>query len=136
MIVVDTNVLLPAVIRGASSQLTLAVRRRDSDWIAPPLLRSEFLNALAKYLVVARTLERDRALKAFRRGMGMVRLVTEDSDPVEVLNICLRSGLTSYDAEFVALATKRNVRLVTMDAAVLKAYPDVAVSISDFAAGR
>jgi predicted nucleic acid-binding protein len=136
MIVVDTNVLLAAVIRGASSQLTLAVRRTDSDWIAPPLLRSEFLNALAKYVVVARTMHRDQALKAFRRGLDMVRLAAEESDPVSVLNICSNSGLTSYDAEFVSLATKLNVRLVTMDVAVLKAYPDLAVSISDFAAGR
>lgn len=72
MIVVDTNVLLAAVIRGASSQMTLAVRRSDSQWIAPFLLRSEFLNALAKYVVIAKTMDRDRALKAFKRGLDML----------------------------------------------------------------
>src|SRR6476620_6772615 len=101
MIVVDTNVLVAAVLRGASSPLALEARRRDGDWIAPPLLRSEFLNSLVKYVIVARTLDRDLALKAFRRGLSMVRLGAEESDPIDVLNICTQFGLTAYDAEFV-----------------------------------
>src|SRR5690242_8685299 len=118
MIVVDTNVLVAAIVRGASSRLAMAARRRDSHWLAPPLLRSELLNSLVKYVVVAKTLDRDRALKAFRRGLDMLTLVAEESDPIDVLNICTQAGLTAYDAEFVSLATKRIIRLVTMDAAV------------------
>jgi predicted nucleic acid-binding protein len=136
VIVADTNLVVSSVIRGALTKAALAVRKRDADWIAPSLLRSEFLNSLAKYVVVARSLDRDDALKAFRRGLNMVRFEEQPADPVDVLNICSSTGLTAYDAEFVALAQTHNVRIVTLDAAILRAFPNLAVSIADFAAGK
>ena len=136
MIVADTNLVLSCVVRGIASSKALAVRARDNEWIAPRLLRSELLNALGKYVVVAKTMDRDLAVKAFRRGLNMVTLVDQESDPVDVLNVSAKSGLTSYDAEFVVLASQRNVRLVTLDKGILDAFPDLAVNISDFAAGE
>jgi hypothetical protein len=41
MIVVDTNVVVAVVVRGANTPDALAVRARDNDWIAPSLLQSE-----------------------------------------------------------------------------------------------
>ena len=50
-----------------------------------------------------------------------------------VLDTALECGLTAYDAEFVALARALGVGLVTMDAAVLRGAPDVAVPLEAFA---
>ena len=50
--------------------------------------------------------------------------------------IVVDTNVTSYDAEFVALAVQRNLRLITIDKAVLAAFPDVALSLTDFAAGK
>jgi predicted nucleic acid-binding protein len=136
MIVADTNLLVSMVVDGPLSRAAEAARARDNHWIAPRLLRSEFLNSLAKYVVVAKTMDRDEAAKAFHRGLNLVLLDDQDADAIDVLNVCARSGLTSYDAEFVALARRRNARLVTLDKAILNSCPDVAVSIEDFAAGR
>lgn len=136
MIVADTNVVAAVVIPGAALPDALAARSRDRDWIAPRLLESELLNALSKYVVVAKTLDRDEAVKAFRRGLSLVHIPQHQIDPVDVLNVRVRSGLTSYDAEFVALAIDRNLRLVTLDAQVLNAYPGVAVSLAEFSAGK
>jgi predicted nucleic acid-binding protein len=136
MIVADTNLVLSCVLRGTTSAAALAVRARDKDWIAPRLLRSELLNALVKYVVIAKTLDRDLALKAFRRALDLVMLAEQESDAVDVLNTIEKFGLTAYDAEFVVLALQHNVRLVTLDKAILQAFPDVAINIADFAAGK
>ena len=136
MIVVDTNVVAAVVIRGATIDDAFAARARDREWIAPRLLASELLNALSKYLVIAKSLDRDDAVKAFRRGLALVEFPADQGDAVDILNVCTRSGLTSYDAEFVALAIERNTRLVTLDNGILNAYPQIAVSLADFAAGK
>jgi predicted nucleic acid-binding protein len=136
MIVADTTLVASAVITGNWTRAAAEARVRDKQWIAPRLLRSELLSALAKYVVVAKTLERDDAVRAFRRGLALVALNEDESDPIELFNTVERSGLTTYDAEFVILARRRNLRLVTLDGGILRACPDVAISIQDFIRGR
>jgi predicted nucleic acid-binding protein len=136
MIVVDTNVIVSVVVRGTNTTGALAARARDNDWIAPSLLRSELLNALSKYVSISGSLDRDDAAHAFRRGSDLVSLESSAPDPVDIFNLIIQSGITSYDAEFVALANERRVRLLTLDGKVLAAYPNVAVSLADFVAGK
>ena len=50
----------------------------------------------------------------------------------DVLRLAAASKCSAYDCEFVALAQVLNVPLVTSDAAVLKAFPSVAVSLGTF----
>ena len=50
-----------------------------------------------------------------------------------ILALTAGSGLSAYDAEYVVLADRLGVRLVTTDAAVLREAPKVAVSPEDFA---
>ncbi|HEV8408250.1 MAG TPA: hypothetical protein VGQ34_09990, partial [Sphingomicrobium sp.] len=49
-----------------------------------------------------------------------------------VLEIAASSGLSAYDCEFVALAQSLAVPLVTQDRAVLKAFPDLAMTMEGF----
>ena len=49
-----------------------------------------------------------------------------------VLDVVVGSALTAYDAEFVALASALSVSLVTADKAVLKAFPDRALTMEEF----
>ena len=62
MIVADTNLVAAFIIRSALTPAAFAVRSRDHDWIAPTLLRSELLSALVKYIVLAKSLDRDEAI--------------------------------------------------------------------------
>ncbi len=41
-----------------------------------------------------------------------------------------RSDCSAYDCEYVALAKRLGVKLVTMDRKVLRAFPEVAVSLA------
>jgi predicted nucleic acid-binding protein len=49
-----------------------------------------------------------------------------------VLDVVASSALTAYDAEFVALATALSMPLVTGDKAVLKSFPDRALTMDAF----
>ncbi|MEO9161161.1 MAG: hypothetical protein ABI349_01965 [Casimicrobiaceae bacterium] len=53
-----------------------------------------------------------------------------------VLDVVAASALMAYDAEFVALAAALSVPLVTGDKAVLKAFPDRALTMEAFLKSR
>ncbi|HSI34299.1 MAG TPA: type II toxin-antitoxin system VapC family toxin [Tepidisphaeraceae bacterium] len=135
MIVVDTNVVLAVVVRSDATQAALAARSRDPERIVPRLFVSEVLQSLLKY-VVARSMDRDQALKAFKRATSLGKAGHAEAEPVDVLNTAIRLGLTAYDSEYVAMAELHGLRFVTLDGQVLKAAPGVAVTPTDFAAGH
>ena len=51
----------------------------------------------------------------------------------DVLWLATTSKCPAYDCEFVALAQALDVPLVTSDAAILKSFPSVAVSLETYA---
>ena len=132
MIVTDTNLIVYLYVHGQHTGRAEGVLRRDPSWAAPLLWRSEFRNSLVG-------LVRRRALglaEAARVASDAERLLAGSEYSVasgSVLQLALRSGCSAYDCEFVALALDLEVRLVTSDRQVLKAFPDTAVSPEDFA---
>jgi predicted nucleic acid-binding protein len=52
----------------------------------------------------------------------------------QVLDLAAASGCSAYDCEFVALAQNFNIPLVSMDQQVLRAFPQVAISLERFLA--
>ena len=131
MIVVDTNIVAYLVFPSAQTPDVEAVRASDHEWSAPVQLRYELLNIAAQY-VRRGLLDRDRAEKAFRRGLSLVRMLSEYADSVEVLNLSQRTGCSPYDIEFICLADRLRVPLVTCDQQLLDAFPEMSVSPSDF----
>ena len=69
-----------------------------------------------------------------RRALAMVELSVLHSDSIAILNWAAQSGCSTYDLEYVWLAEEMGLLLVTADQQILKAFPNVAVEISDFAA--
>jgi predicted nucleic acid-binding protein len=106
--------------------------RLDSDWIAPVLWRSEFRNTLAgamrqRSLTVESALEIANLAEAMMAGNELI-VSTEI-----VMRLIAGSNCSAYDCEFVALAEEQNVPLVTVDRAVLRAFPKTAVALDRFA---
>ena len=52
-------------------------------------------------------------------------------DSRSVLGLVNESPCSAYDCEYVALAMQLGTNLVTMDKQVLRAFPDVAVPLSE-----
>lgn len=133
MIVVDSNVVAYCWIRGGRTEIAQRVRLRDPAWHVPILWRSEVRSALSGYLWRG-TIEPEGAeaiMAAAESALaGCEHLVASGA----VLELAARSRLSAYDCEFVALAQSLAVPLVTEDAAVLKAFPDVALDMEGFLA--
>jgi predicted nucleic acid-binding protein len=127
MIVVDTNVLAYFFLRGEHTAAAEALYERDPQWVAPMLWRSEFRNLLAGCMrKEGLTLEKACAIQAAAESL----LEREfESDSNDVLRLVSQSNCSAYDCEFVSLAKRLGVELVTMDTKLRKAFPDVAVSI-------
>ena len=123
MIVVDTNVIHYCWVRGQNTEVAQSVRRKDPDWHAPILWRSELRSMLTAYLrrrLMSRIQIAEILRIADRAFVESEHIVGDDL----VLDVVESSALTAYDAEFVALADALSVPLVTADKAVLKAFPN------------
>ena len=133
MIVVDSNVIAYCWIRSERAEIAQRVRLRDPAWHVPILWRSEVRNALAGYLSRG-TMEIDDAaaiMTAAENALaGCEHVVASGS----VLELAARTRLSAYDCEFVALALSLRVPLLTEDKAVLKAVPEVALTMEGFLA--
>ena len=131
MIVVDSNIIAYCWLNSPMTGLAQRVRVKDPDWHVPVLWRSEMRSILTGYL-------RDGSFSAgqVRRVMrhvedalaGSEHLVSSDA----VIKVIEATRLSAYDAEFVALAKELSVPLVTEDKAVLKAFPETALSMKGF----
>ncbi len=130
--VVDTNVLAYLVLPSPQSTVANAVWTADSDWFCPPLLRSELLNVMVKQLQFADADARHLE-EMFARAMSLVTFARQPT-PREVLRLAARSGCTSYDCEFVAVAETVDAPLVTTDKQVLRAFPQRAMTPPGFVA--
>ena len=129
MIVVDTNILAYLLLPYEQSAQADALFKRDPEWVAPILWRSEFRNLLAGYLR-RKTLTFDEALKVQAEAEAMLSGHELEADSRRVLELVRDSECTAYDCEFVSLAMRLGVKLVTMDAKLLKAFPKHAVALS------
>lgn len=129
MIVVDSNVIAYCWINGDQTALAHRLRKLDPDWHAPVLWRSELRSVLTGY-------RRDGSL-----DQAQVRQVMAAAEAAlagrehhlpsdRVFAATKATRLSTYDAEFVALAEILGAPLVTEDKAVLAVFAR-AVTIED-----
>jgi predicted nucleic acid-binding protein len=133
VIVVDSNVIAYCWVNGPLTGIAQRVQTRDSEWHVPILWRSEMRSVLTGYL-------RDGSLSveqitrlmasAEESFLGREHIVPSG----KVFQLADATSLSAYDCEFVALASTLDVPLVTADKAVLKAFPDRAITMKAFAA--
>lgn len=132
MIVVDTNVLVYLLIVSPQSAEAEAALRKDSNWVAPFLLRSEIRNVFSLY-VKQKQLEESTALQRMEQAEVLLAGREFGVSSRAVLELAFRSGCTAYDCEFVALAKQLGVRLITADRMVVAKFPETAEALADFA---
>ena len=134
MIVADTNIMAYLIIGGAQTPLAEAALQRDPLWAVPHLWRSEFRNILATHLRQG-LMTLAKANELMGDAEALLSRGEHDVSSEEVLGLASASRCTAYDCEYVALAYRLGVPLVTTDAQLLRAFPGVAVALSAFARG-
>ncbi len=134
MIVADTNLISYMLIEGDQTELARQVWVRDHEWAMPSLWRSEFLNVLALSHRVG-ALDEEQVIFLWRSSSIFLDTTEVEPDGEQVLEIAMNSGISAYDAHFVAVANELGVPLVTADKRLLVRCEDVAISIVSFAGG-
>lgn len=129
MIVVDTHVLAYLFIYGLHTPSAEALLVKEPQWMVLTLWRSEFRNILAGY-VRRGDISFDVAYKILREAESLLAGNEYEADSLHVLQLVRESGCTACDCEFKVVAMKLNVKLVTMDKALLKGFPKLAVRLN------
>ena len=128
MIVVDTHILAYLYLPGDFTQQAEALLAQDTDWVAPTLWRCEFRNILAGFIQRG-TLKFEQAYAIQREAEALLSGREYEMDSYDVLALVRKSDCSAYDCEFVALAVRLGIRLVTMDKKVLRGFPGDAVGL-------
>ena len=131
MIVVDVNILVYLSIPEKFTAHAEALARFDREWSAPYLWRSEFCNVMAGYFRNGLLSEKESII-AFRYAESMIANREYFSDFIDVMSLIGKSKCSSYDCEYVSLAMRLGVDLVTMDKKILSEFPTVARPLTDF----
>ena len=129
MIVVDSNILAYLYLPGDRSRAAEALLDREPQWAAPPLWRSEFRNILAGFLR-RRSITFEQACSLQDEAESLLADSEFEVESKQVLALVRDSDCSAYDCEFVALAKQLNVKLVTEDKMLLRAFPGCAEKLS------
>jgi predicted nucleic acid-binding protein len=132
MIVVDTNVIASMWVPNDMDEWVYKLLKKDDDWVAPLLWRSEFRNVLSIYLRKD-ILEFSVVLQAIEEAEQLMDANEFEVNSTQVMSLVSNSSCSAYDCEFVALADDLNVQLVTFDKKILREFPDIAIHPEEFA---
>jgi len=131
MIVVDTTVIGYLFLSSEQSILAECALKKDSEWTAPIIWRSELRNVLVLYMrnnIISIEYAQGIMNSALELMMGR----EYDVSSYEVLRLASESKCSAYDCEFIATANHLKVSLITVDKQLLREFPAVAVSLTTF----
>ena len=131
MIVVDTNIIAYFLLPGEKTALIEQLFAKDNRWIVPPLWQSEFRNVLALYLRQGQ-ITFDQARAIMTRAERLLKSKTVQVTSQEVLNLIHLSQCSAYDCEFISLARRFKITMVTAYKKILREFPETAMSPQQF----
>jgi predicted nucleic acid-binding protein len=128
VIALDTNVLAYLLLEGDRTPQAQALYARDPDWRSEAFLLVEFSNILATYArrgSLGADAAADLLAAAERVTAGLVNL-----PHARALAIAAEFSVSAYDARFLGAAQALGTRLVTEDAKLRAAAPQITCSIA------
>ena len=128
MIVVDSNILAYLYLPSEFSSQAESLLAEDPRWVVPVLWRSELRNVLALYMRKD-LLTLEQAYTVQTEAETLLADAEYQVPSLDVMRLVESSDCSAYDCEFVALAKRLNVKLVTADKKILKAFPAIAVTL-------
>ena len=131
MIVADTNLLSYFLIDGKETSLAERLFALDSEWIAPLLWKSEFRNLLSLY-VRKNLMMLEKSFQYMKDAEYLMRNKAYEVESNQVLRLAQSSRCSAYDCEFVTLAKKFEIPLITLDKKILESFPETATNLNNF----
>ena len=135
MIVVDTNIIGYLFLSSERSSQVEKAFKKDAEWTAPLLWRSEFRNVLAQYIRKG-ILSFEDAVRIMDEAEKLMEGSEYEVVSMDVLRLVEKSSCSAYDCEFVALAKDLEVSIVTVDKQILREFPDIAISLDEYVADK
>ncbi len=135
MIVADVSILVHCVIDGEKTKEARQLWNLDKEWLVPTFWQVEFQSVLWKYV----RFQGMPANKAIILMEYAIQLFSANERPIfrdSALREAIASGITVYDAQYVALARQLNAPCVTLDKRLQKACPDRVVLLDAFLSNR
>jgi len=130
MIVVDASILSFLLIEGELTEEARALYRIDPEWVTPPILNHEMLAILTE--VGSREGDAAAMIELWRQVRLLVGSRQQIPDPVRSLRRGVETGISGYDAQYLALAEQLSLPLITEERALLEAAPGRAVSLRSY----
>ena len=131
MIVVDTNVIGYLFLSSEQSLSAERALKKDSEWAAPIIWRSELRNVLALYMR-QNIIKLEHAQSIMNGALELLRGREYEVSSYEVLRLASETKCSAYDCGFVAVAKDLKVSLLTFDKQLLRKFPAVAISLNTF----
>lgn len=132
MIVADTNLIVYLLVEGEHTAPARRAFQQDPEWSAPLLWISEVRNVLTTYLR-RDIIEPNTAHELMGKAEELMAGNEYSVPSTLVLERASASGCAAYDCEFVVLAERLNVPLVTADRDLVSAFPDRTIALDEFA---
>jgi len=123
VIVVHGNVLAYLFIPGRYTSSAEHLLESDSRWAAPRLWQSELRNVLANHMR-SNLLEVADAVLLFQRAKDLIATDEYEVETSDVLRLSKQSKCSAYNCGYIALAEFLDLKLVTADATLSKAFPE------------
>jgi predicted nucleic acid-binding protein len=130
MVVVDTNVLGYLLLEGEQTPHARALLAQDADWRSESFVMVEMTNVLAT-VMRARGMPLRDATNVLANAQIVIQPGLEVADHAQVLELAARRKISAYDARFVVIARDLGTRLVTEDAKLRRAAPELTQSIAE-----
>lgn len=131
MLIVDANVVAYLLIDGEKTEQARHLWAIDPDWYAPRLVLYELANVFSR-LVRQRSLVLEAALEGMESARRVVRILAQEPATTRILEMAHELDLSAYDSCYVASAEGERAPLVTEDARILRAAPEIARSLRSF----
>lgn len=128
MVVVDTNIVTYLLIEGDRTRQAQALFAKDSDWRSEAFLLVEFSNVLATYRRV-QALSGQQTETLLAEAASRVRELLSVPN-LRALRCAERYAVSAYDARFLAAADTLGTKLVTEDAKLRAAAPELTRSLA------
>jgi predicted nucleic acid-binding protein len=125
VIVADCTVITRLIVRAEDPSAVDLLFAQDPDWMAPSLWQAEFASVLCKYERAGR-LPPHGAAALIQKGLELLAQSTRHVPISRVLDTARRTGCSTYDSHYIALAEDLHLKLCTYDEEILRKCPRLA----------